>query len=50
MLVRLQRESRVLDRDVLSLDLRVEGRMFARLTEEAAAARAAPHPRKAGAT
>lgn len=49
-LVRLQRESRVLDRDVLSLDLRVEGRMFARLTEEAAAARAAAHPKKAGAT
>ena len=49
-LVRLQRESRVLDRDVLSLDLRIEGRMFARLTEEAAAARAAAHPKKAGAT
>jgi cell division protein FtsQ len=49
-LVRLQRESRVLDRDVLSLDLRIEGRMFVRLTEEAAAARAAAHPRgKAGA-
>ncbi len=47
-LVRLQRESRVLDRDVLSLDLRLQGRMFARLTEEAAAARAA-HPKKAGA-
>ena len=39
-LVRLQRELRVLDRDVISLDLRLEGRMFARLTEEAAAARA----------
>ena len=49
-LVRLQRESRVLDRDVLSLDLRVEGRMFARLTEEAAAARVVAHPKKAGAT
>jgi cell division protein FtsQ len=49
-LIRLQRESRVLDRDVLSLDLRVEGRMYARLTEEAAAARAAaaPHLRKGG--
>ena len=47
-LVRLQRESRVLDRDVLSLDLRLEGRMFARLTEEAAAARAAIHPKKGG--
>ena len=49
-LVRLQRESRVLDRDVISLDLRQEGRMFARLTEEAAAARVAAHPRKGGAT
>jgi cell division protein FtsQ len=45
-LVRLQRESRVLDRDVISLDLRLEGRMFARLTEEAAAARAAAAPKK----
>jgi len=49
-LVRLQRESRVLDRDVISLDLRLEGRMFARLTEEAAAARLAAHPKKGGAT
>ncbi len=49
-LVRLQRESRVLDRDVISLDLRVEGRLFARLTEEAAAARLAAHPKKGGAT
>jgi cell division protein FtsQ len=47
-LVRLQRESRVLDRDVLSLDLRLQGRMFARLTEEAAAARVAAHPNKKG--
>jgi len=45
-LVRLQRESRVLDRDVISLDLRLDGRMFARLTEEAAAARAAALPKK----
>ena len=49
-LVRLQRESHVLDRDVISLDLRVKGRMFARLTEEAAAARAAARPKKVGAT
>jgi cell division protein FtsQ len=49
-LVRLQRESRVLDRDVISLDLRLEGRMFARLTEDAAAARLAAHPKKGGAT
>ena len=49
-LVRLQREDRVLDRAALSLDLRVEGKMFVRLTEEAAAARAAAHPAKKGAT
>ncbi|HYC25864.1 MAG TPA: cell division protein FtsQ/DivIB [Roseiarcus sp.] len=49
-LLRLQREDRVLDRDILSVDLRVEGRMFVRLTEEAIAARAAQHPAKKGAT
>jgi len=36
-LVALQRQSRVLDRDILSLDLRVEGKVFARLSEAAAA-------------
>jgi cell division protein FtsQ len=45
-LVSLQRQSRILDRDILSLDLRVEGKVFARLSEEAAAARAAAHPKK----
>jgi cell division protein FtsQ len=49
-LVRLQRQSRVLDRDVISLDLRLQGRMFARLTEDAAAARLAVHPKKGGPT
>jgi cell division protein FtsQ len=49
-LVRLQREDRVLERAALSLDLRVAGKMFVRLTEEAAAARAAAHPAKKGAT
>jgi cell division protein FtsQ len=39
-LVKLQRESRVLDKDVLSLDLRQPGRMVARLTEDGAAVRA----------
>lgn len=39
-LVRLQREARILDRAVLSIDLRQPGRAVARLTEEAAAARA----------
>jgi cell division protein FtsQ len=49
-LVRMQRQDRVIDRDVLSLDLRIAGRMFVRLTEEAAAARAAAHPAKKGTT
>jgi cell division protein FtsQ len=49
MLLKLQRQSRILDKDVLSLDLRVEGKAFARLSEDAAAARAEAHARK-GAT
>jgi cell division protein FtsQ len=40
-LAKLQREDHVLDKDILSIDLRVPGRMFVRLTENAAAARAA---------
>lgn len=39
-LARLERDSRILDRDVLSLDLRMADRIVVRLTEEAAAARA----------
>ncbi len=39
-LVKLQREARVIDKDVLSLDFRVPGRMAARLSEDAATARA----------
>ncbi len=46
-LVALQRQSRILDRDVLSLDFRVPGKVFARLSEEAAAARAEARPKKA---
>ena len=48
-LVALQRQSRILDRDILTLDMRVDGKIFARLSEEAAAARAAasPHTKKA---
>ncbi len=48
-LVSLQRQSRILDRDILSLDLRVDGKAFARLSEDAAAARinAAAHAKKA---
>lgn len=39
-LVRLQRGARILDKAVLSIDLRQPGRMIARLTDDAAAARA----------
>ena len=39
-LVDLQRTSHVLDKDILSLDFRQSGRVVARLSEEAAAARA----------
>lgn len=40
-LAQFQREDHVIDKDILSIDLRVPGRMFVRLTENAAAARAA---------
>jgi cell division protein FtsQ len=39
-LAQLQREARVLDKDILALDLRVKGRLVARISEEAAQARA----------
>jgi cell division protein FtsQ len=39
-LARLSREQRILDKDILAIDMRVPGRMVARLTEEAGAARA----------
>ncbi len=45
-LVRLQREARILDKDIMSIDLRVRDRVIARLTEEAAAAREAALPHK----
>lgn len=45
-LKRLQREARILDRDVMSIDLRAGDRAMVRLTEEAAAAREATLPRK----
>ncbi len=44
-LQRLQREARILDKDVISIDLRAPGRVAARLSEEAAAARAAASSR-----
>ncbi len=46
MLIRLQREARILDKDVLSIDLRLPDRVAVRLTEEGAAARAAASTRK----
>jgi len=40
-LARLDQDFRVLDKDVVSLDLRIPGKVYVRLTEEAAAAREA---------
>jgi cell division protein FtsQ len=48
-LLRLQRQSRILDKDMLALDFRVPGRVFVRLTEDAAAAWAEGHAGKKGA-
>jgi cell division protein FtsQ len=48
-LLELQRRSRILDKDVLALDFRVPGRVFVRLTEDAAAAWAEGHAAKKGA-
>ena len=48
-LLRLQRQSRILERDVLALDLRAPGRVFVRLSQEAAAAWADAHAPKKGA-
>jgi cell division protein FtsQ len=45
-LASLQQTSQILDKDLISLDLRQPGRLIARLTEEAAAERAAPLPGK----
>ena len=48
-LLALERRSRILDRDVLALDLRVPGRVFVRLSQEAADAWAEAHaPKKGG--
>ena len=48
-LLRLQRQSRFLDRDVLAIDLRTPGRAFVRLSQEAAAEWADAHAPKKGA-
>lgn len=45
-LAELQRTAHILDKDVISLDLREPGRLVARLTEEAAAERAEALPHK----
>ncbi len=45
-LLRLQRESRILEKDVMSIDLRAPDRVAVRLTEEAVAAREAALPHK----
>jgi len=48
-LLKLERQSRILERDVLSVDLRAPGRVFVRLSQESADAWAAAHaPKKAG--
>src|SRR5277367_274684 len=48
-LLGLQRQSRILEKDVLALDFRVPGRVFVRLTEDAAAAWAEGHAARKGA-
>ena len=48
-LLKLQRQSRILDKAMLALDFRVPGRVFVRLTEDAAAAWADAHQAKKGA-
>ncbi len=45
-LTRLQRDARILDKDIMSIDLRLPDRVPVRLTEEGVAARAAASPRK----
>jgi cell division protein FtsQ len=39
-LARLSKEQKIIDKDLISIDMRIPGRLVARLTEEAAAARA----------
>jgi cell division protein FtsQ len=45
-LARLQREARILDKDILTIDLRTPGRIAVRLTDEGAATRAGAQSRK----
>jgi cell division protein FtsQ len=48
-LLTLQRQSRILEKDAMALDFRVPGRVFVRLTDDAAAAWAEAHTAKKGA-
>jgi len=48
-LLTLQRQSRILEKDALAFDFRVQGRVFVRLTEDAIAAWAQSHATKKGA-
>jgi cell division protein FtsQ len=48
-LLSLQRQSRILEKDALALDFRIPGKVFVRLSEDAAAAWADSHPAKKGA-
>jgi cell division protein FtsQ len=45
-LLALQRQSRILERDILTLDFRVPGRVFVRLAEEAEAAWSEDHSKR----
>ena len=45
---KLARETRILDKDLIFVDLRIPGRIFARMSEEAASARAETLVRKKG--
>jgi cell division protein FtsQ len=47
-LLSLQRQSRILDKDMMALDFRVPDRVFVRLTEDAAASWAESHTAKRG--
>jgi cell division protein FtsQ len=45
-LLALQRQSRILERDILALDFRVPGRVFVRLSQDASAAWSEAHAKK----
>lgn len=45
-LSRLQHDARILDKDIISIDMRAPGRVAVRLTDEGAASRAGAQPRK----